>query len=195
MTNFPLVPDFTYPSNALPVFSVDDFTQAMLNLTPQGRVWAKQPQSNLYMMLRALVGSFYRMNISANNLLLDIFPPTTIDLLKEWQETCGLPDPCADQQQTFIEQRDQVVSRIIDTGGQSIPYLIAFAANLGFTITITEGLGMTQTNISETNYSYINEDFFNWYIHSSLFTETIAQTNLSITNLDYINFFQGNAVL
>jgi uncharacterized protein YmfQ (DUF2313 family) len=58
--------------------------------------------------------------------------------MPEWQATLGLPDPCAGPDQSYDLALAHIVARIENTGGQSIPFLIAYAAALGFTITCTE---------------------------------------------------------
>lgn len=86
----------------------------------------------------ALVPTVARNNDAANALLIDAFPASTYNLLPEWEETLGLPDPCAGEQPTIEQRRAQVVARLVDVGGQSVSYFIALAATLGYAITITE---------------------------------------------------------
>ena len=71
-------------------------------------------------------------------MLVDAFPPTTYELLPEWESTLGLPDPCAGAAPTIPARRAQVVARLTAVGGASIPQLVAFAASLGYTVSITQ---------------------------------------------------------
>jgi len=50
----------------------------------------------------------------------------------------GLPDPCAGASATVQGRRAQVVARFASIGGQSAGYMIAFAKNLGYTITVKQ---------------------------------------------------------
>ncbi|MDN8077372.1 DUF2313 domain-containing protein [Burkholderia vietnamiensis] len=75
---------------------------------------------------------------STNNLLVDAFPATAVQLLPEWESALGLPDPCAGESPTLAGRQQQVVARFTNSGGQSIPYFIAFAKTLGYSVTATE---------------------------------------------------------
>lgn len=121
-----------------PNFSASDFLQAFLKLLPRGRVWSRDPSS---VQNQALLGlnSIYATGTSrANQLLVDAFPGSTYELLPEWESTLGLPDPCAGEQPSIQARRAQVVARLTATGGQSIAYFTAMAANLGYSITINQ---------------------------------------------------------
>lgn len=122
-------------SNA-PPFSADDFTSALKALLPRGRVWPKDIDSNLTKFLAGLAPTFSRNSNAASNLLGDAFPSTALELLPEWEESVGLPDPCAGESPTLQDRRGQVVARFAGTGGQSANYYTQYAANLGYQITI-----------------------------------------------------------
>nr|WP_244191863.1 putative phage tail protein [Komagataeibacter swingsii] len=82
--------------------------------------------------------TYERNSTRAANLITDAFPSTTLELLTEWEATLGLPDPCAGTSPTIQQRRAQVVARLTDNGGGSVACYVAFAAALGFDITITE---------------------------------------------------------
>jgi uncharacterized protein YmfQ (DUF2313 family) len=115
-----------------------DFLVAMQALLPRGRVWPRDPDSVQAKVLSGLAPSYERQTARANYLLVDSFPATTYELLPEWEATLGLPDPCAGVAPTVPARRAQVVARLTNLGGASIPYLIGFAASLGYAVTITQ---------------------------------------------------------
>ncbi|MDR5813307.1 DUF2313 domain-containing protein [Caballeronia sp. LZ033] len=121
-----------------PNFKAADFLAAMQALLPRGRVWPRDPDTVQAKVIAGLAPSYERQTARANYLLVDAFPATTYELLPEWEATLGLPDPCAGVAPTIPTRRAQVIARFIGGGGPSIPDLIAFAANLGYTITITQ---------------------------------------------------------
>jgi len=123
---------------AAPIYTAADYSAALAALLPRGRVWPKEADSVQFQVLGSFSPSFARSNGAANDLLVDAFPASTFNLLPEWEETLGLPDPCAGDQPTIAQRRAQVLARFIAGGGQSVAYFIAFAAALGFTITITQ---------------------------------------------------------
>ncbi len=89
-------------------------------------------------VLSALAPTWTRSAAAGAALLVDAFPSTAVNLLPEWEATLGLPDPCAGPAPTLAARQAQVTARFAGVGGASVPYLIAYAATLGYTITITE---------------------------------------------------------
>lgn len=121
-----------------PVFVDSDYQRALLALMPRGRVWPRDLDSVQAMVLGALAPSYRRSGDSGLALIADAFPASTVGLLPEWEASLGLPDPCAGEASTLQARQQQVVARLTNPGGQSIPYIVAFAAALGYTITITQ---------------------------------------------------------
>lgn len=121
-----------------PNYSAADYLSAMQALMPRGRVWPKDADATQPQVLSGLVQVYARNTARANNLLVDAFPGTSVELLHEWEETLGLPDPCAGVAPTIAARNAQVLARFTGTGGQSAAYYIGYAAKLGYAITITE---------------------------------------------------------
>jgi uncharacterized protein YmfQ (DUF2313 family) len=118
------------------LFTQSDYGAALSALRPRGRVWPTDPDSVQVQTLTACAGSFERLDAGAQNLLVDAFPATTVDLLPEWQSSLGLPDPCVGPGATLQQSQAQVVARLTGIGGVSRADYIAYAAALGFTISI-----------------------------------------------------------
>jgi len=72
---------------------------------------------------------------SAETLLREIFPDTAVALLADWELELGLI-PGADE--PLQSRRDQVVRKIRERGGLSIPYFKGLARALGYEIEIVE---------------------------------------------------------
>lgn len=123
---------------ALALYSADDYAAALRALFPRGRAWSDDPASGQGQVQAALAQSFERVDAAAQGLLVDAFPTTAVGLLPEWEETLGLPDPCAGEAPTISARQGQVAARLQQPGGQSIPFLIAFAAQLGFEMDVKE---------------------------------------------------------
>lgn len=119
-------------------FSADDFLAGFLNLLPRGPVWPRDPSSVQVQALSSLMPTWARLAGRDENLLVDAFPTTTVELLPEWESTLGLPDPCAGASPTLSQRQNQVTARFEDAGGQTIAHFISFAATLGYAITVTE---------------------------------------------------------
>ena len=121
-----------------PSYSSGDYLGALQSLLPRGRVWPREADATQTKALAGLTPVYERQNIRANNVITEAFPATTFELLPEWEQTLGLPDPCAGISPTIQGRRSQVVARFTGTGGQSIKYIKTFAKSLGYTITITQ---------------------------------------------------------
>lgn len=119
-------------------FNAANFLSATQALMPPGRIWSRDSDAIQTKVLTGLAPSYERQTARANYLLIDAFPPTTFELLPEWEATLGLPDPCAGELPLTQQRVAQVVSRLTATGGQSITYFTAAAAALGYAITITQ---------------------------------------------------------
>lgn len=121
-----------------PAFTDDDFSRALLNLMPRGRAWNSDADSVQGQAVSAYAPTFRRNSDAAVELLVDGFPASAVNLLGEWESTLGLPDPCAGTAPTLQARRAQVVARFSSTGGQSVSDFIAFAAGLGYAITVRQ---------------------------------------------------------
>ena len=119
-------------------YSADDYTTAFRRLLPRGRVWPTDAVTTQAQVLGCLAPTMARLDSAAVDLIADAFPATTVSFIDEWEAALGLPDPCLGANPTVDQRRDQIMARFAGAGGQSIPIFIAFAALLGFVITITE---------------------------------------------------------
>ncbi len=108
-------------------------------LLPPGRALTREPSAVLTAVLAALAEEFGRVDARALQLLEEADPRTAYDLLPGWERVAGLPDSCAgDIVRTLEDRRGAVWAQLASVGGQSASYLIARAAEIGHTITITE---------------------------------------------------------
>lgn len=121
-----------------PSYTSADFTTALLGLLPRGRVWPKELTSVQAQAMSCFSPTFQRSSDKAVGLIADAFPASTTDLIGEWESTLGLPDPCAGTSPTLQARRNQIVARLCNSGGQSIAFFTAFAAGLGYQISITQ---------------------------------------------------------
>ncbi|RDU99239.1 YmfQ family protein [Trinickia dinghuensis] len=121
-----------------PNYGAAEYLRALQALLPRGRVWPRDPDAAQTKVLSGFTPCFAALTTSANYLLVDAFPPTALELLPEWEATLGLPDPCAGESPTLAQRQAQVKARLTNTGGQSVEYFIAYAATLGYEITVTQ---------------------------------------------------------
>ncbi|ALJ36883.1 YmfQ family protein [Azospirillum brasilense] len=116
----------------------------MQALLPRGRVWPRDASTVQGQVLDGLAAAYERQTVDATALLVDAFPVTTTQLLPEWEVSLALPDACTGPAVGLAERRRRVVSKLVDTGGQSGAYYIGLAGSLGFPgCTITEYAAFT----------------------------------------------------
>ncbi|MEX3691893.1 YmfQ family protein [Paraburkholderia sp. BR14263] len=115
-----------------PNYSAADYLRVLWAHLPRGRVWNRNPDSVQTKVLSGFTPVFERLTARASNLLVDAFPATTYELLAGWESTLGLPDPCAGDTPSLEQRQFQVVARLTNSGGQSIPFFIAHANALGY---------------------------------------------------------------
>ena len=151
-----------------PIFTEDDYLRALATLMPRGRAWATFDGSVQQALLRGLVGVYVQSNIRASDLISEIFPPTTFQLLGEWESTLGLPDPCADADQTIAQRVGQVVARFSSSGSQSVQSYVDYAASLGFAITIVEDAPFRMGESVMGDHLGADDWMLVWYIDAPL---------------------------
>lgn len=121
-----------------PAFGNADYQAAMQRLLPRGPIWRNDPEAVLTGVLGALAPTYTRSTQAAAQVLVDGSPATTQNLLVEWEESLGLPDPCTVANPSILQRQAAVRAKFASRGSLTIGYFVALAATLGFTITITE---------------------------------------------------------
>lgn len=177
----------------VPVYSDADFASALTGLLPRGRVWPRDSDSVLARTVECFAPMYTRNAAAAIDLLASAFPSTATDLIPEWQETLGLPDPCAGEAATLVQQRQQIVARLTDSGGQSAPYFIQFAKALGYDVTVTNDAPFRCGQSRAGHHVGAEEWFYVWAVHAPEFTINPFLAGHSTAG-DSLGSF-GNAVL
>lgn len=119
--------------------SGDDYGNAFLSLLPQGQAWPKYPGTTLDLACRGLAEYWGFVDSRAADLLeRESDPRYTIELLPDWERNWGLPDPCYKAPQSIAERQLALVMRMTMQGSQSREFFINVAAQIGYTISITE---------------------------------------------------------
>jgi uncharacterized protein YmfQ (DUF2313 family) len=146
-----------------------DYLAQTQKLLPRGRVWHRSLSLVQDADILTLMPSWARLTSRLNDLIAEIFPCTTTELLPEWEDTLGLPDPCVQPPLESIQQRRAAVCvKFVARGGQSKSYYIGIAAALGIEITITEfaqfRCGINSCGDALYGYAWV----FTWRINAPL---------------------------
>jgi len=115
----------------------DRYATLWSQLLPRGLAWPRALDSVTYRLGRALGAEFARVHERAEDLLVEADPATTVELLDEWEEFAGLPDPCNPLVQTRRERLQALKTRLTDIGGSSFDRYTRLAASLGYDIEIS----------------------------------------------------------
>jgi len=118
----------------------EDYRWLFASLLPEGPIWPREADSDLGRLLGGLAAEFARVHGRALQLIEEIDPRTTYELLIRWESVAGLPDPCAGDVQSLAGRRKRLLSTITARGGARPAYFTALAADLGFYIEIDECL-------------------------------------------------------
>lgn len=178
---------------AAPNYQASDFLSAIHALMPRGLAWPKDPLSVMGQVMSGLSQVWQRHTEQNNNLLIDAFPSTSVQLLSNWEAALGLPDPCAGASPTLQGRQAQVVARFAGSGGQSVPYATQYAATLGYTITVTEFTPFRMGQQRMGCQLGLQEWAFTWQINAPLNTITYFRMGLSAMGEPLASW--GNAVL
>lgn len=112
-----------------------DYIAEFQALLPSGAAMPRAPDSVQTEFARAMAAEFARVDERAAQLLLEMDPRTTTELVADWERITGLPDPCLDSAPTTLAgRRAAIVSRLIarGDGGPSVPSLTDIIVALGY---------------------------------------------------------------
>ena len=113
------------------------YLSLLQGLLPPGSAWSREASATLTLTLEALADELARIDLRADNLLDELYPQESIELLTDWERLCGLSagDLPGDR------RRAAVIIQLMATGGSSLSYfqkLADVAMGVG-AVVITEG--------------------------------------------------------
>lgn len=144
---------------------IDDYLWLLQSLLPEGPIWPRDPGSDLSKLLRGKAAEYAAIHDRALNLISEIDPRTTLELLPRWEAIAGLPDPCAGEAQTLEGRRNRLTGTITARGGASPAYFIGLAAALGYEIQIEEFQPFTCDSECDTPL-WSEDSVFVWKVHA-----------------------------
>lgn len=114
------------------------YTELTQGYLPEGSAWPRDPGAMLTKIISVIGDELARVDLRGDQLLNEFDPRTALELLPEWEEMVGEPDPCSGPAATLKERRARVHAKLIARGGQSPAYFISLAASLGYTVEIEQ---------------------------------------------------------
>lgn len=122
---------------------VQAYREQLHALLPRGRVWTRDADSNLGRVLAAWGAELATAEARAGELLEELDPRTTVEMIADWERMVGLPDPCTGPLDGLAQRRAAVLARLAELGAQTPAYYVSLAAAFGYEVTITEFRAVT----------------------------------------------------
>jgi uncharacterized protein YmfQ (DUF2313 family) len=115
--------------------SQDSYNKLIVKLLPQGQAWRGD---NLKTLIQAFALEIKRMESKIEQVFAEAIPSSSIGCLSDWETICGLPDAGTSLASTTTGRQNNVIARLVATGGQSAAYFEQIGASLGYEVTITD---------------------------------------------------------
>lgn len=116
----------------------EEFRDMMLAMLPKGAAWPTDANSNWGRLFHGIAEEFARIDARNEQLLREMDSRSVSELMSEWEDDLGLPGPCVTEAQTLAQRRNALIAKFRYHGRQDKQFFIDVAAELGYTITITE---------------------------------------------------------
>lgn len=121
--------------------TADDYLRQAQALLPPGRAFTREPGAKLTQLLTALSEELARVDTRADELMVEIDPQTTSEMLADWERVFGLPNLCLYAvPQTVAQRRMALVAKMSAVDDLTAQFFIDLAASLGYTVTIDENV-------------------------------------------------------
>ena len=119
--------------------SSDEWLGATMDLLPQGIAWSRDPGSNLA-KLAAVIAAERQANHERALALLEVegFPTTSVELLTEWEQDVGLPDPCRPLPGSLAERWAALADIFFADHPPTPANMVLWAAQAGWNVSIRE---------------------------------------------------------
>ena len=110
-----------------------DYVTHVKSLFPRGATW-NFAAPVFGQLAEAIAIEFARIDARAVDLLAEMDPRTTTELIADWERVCGLPDPCAAAPTTLADRRAAVTARLLARGtpGPNATFLRSLIVALGY---------------------------------------------------------------
>ena len=124
--------DYTLNAGYAEIDVVDENSlQKLQAYLPPGLAWTRDSDSVLTKLLRPLAYGFARISRRALDLLEEVDPRTTYELLEDWERVYALPDDC-NQPTTIAGRRTALQNKMNGNDSPTIENLNALAAEVGY---------------------------------------------------------------
>ncbi|ALP41297.1 putative phage tail protein [Aeromonas schubertii] len=117
--------------------SVEQWADYLSSQMPRGKAWPTDPDSSIQLYIKGFAPRLAEAEFSADQLLLEMRPETTVQLLTDWEEYLGLPE-CNVGGNTFDERRAAATEKYHRKGGVQLWSIEETLAFYGITVIVYE---------------------------------------------------------
>lgn len=114
----------------------DAYLSPLRSLLPTGRAWTFEDDSEMVKLLTALSYSYCRVAERGQDLLEELDPRTTYELLSDWERVLDLPGDCPTPPTTIAGRRAAVHGKLLGNGDPTPAMFEEMAAGIGYDITV-----------------------------------------------------------
>ena len=118
-----------------------EWREILVQLLPPGEAWRawRTPGTRAWELLEGLSFGFARAESRIADMLRELDPQRTVEMIGFWEETAGLPGDCPIAFPTILQARRDAVVGKITAGAVATPFdLCRFAEGYGYEVEITE---------------------------------------------------------
>jgi uncharacterized protein YmfQ (DUF2313 family) len=105
---------------------------------PKGRLWNREEDSILTKILAGMAEELSRIEVRAENLIVEKILSTTSELLTDHEEDFGIPEEGEDLQPTIALRRNELKSKLLEVGQQDKGYFDDICEAFGYDVIIEE---------------------------------------------------------
>lgn len=142
--------------------SLADWFQRTMDLLPPGLFWSRDPNSNLGKLV-TLFATARQQRHQRKLILLDIesVPTSAVELLPDWEQALGLPDPCRPLPGTLAARWAAIADVFFADHPPTSDNMVAWAASAGWNVTIREqrdfvaGISMPGDAVGENDFTWV----------------------------------------
>lgn len=116
---------------------IEKYRSALAKLFPRGKAWESVRRDETS-ILAALAVELCRIDERGKDLLEEIDPRTSTELLEDWEALLGIPDECTMSLTDINERRAQAGQKLAAQGGMTKEFYEAVAKRLGFNAIVTD---------------------------------------------------------
>jgi uncharacterized protein YmfQ (DUF2313 family) len=119
--------------------AIAEWLAATMDLLPQGIAWSREPGSNLGRLMGVVAEERQKRHDRKLALLeVESFPTQAVELLPEWEQMVGLPDPCRAAPGTLAERWADLADQFFADHPPTPGNMTAWALQAGWNIAIRE---------------------------------------------------------